>query len=274
MINALERGISPQGTSDTLTIRTLSRNPSQRFDKAKSGEGIQAALGTQSGTKNSLETDKEMSSDPNTTITSQDTGLSAIPELSEHSRTDSNGTRGRASRSGSGSARGGLITNSHRHPSNATSASVRRSTQSSDQPPFLPGSPILSASTSSSEGGVAPDDSISQTGWRRLAVVPPDNIDEETETIAPLSSVDLIMSGGLSVSSYLEGAYEMQRTDVALPNPEVTPEEAMEDLVLSSDLREWTPVPEGRRDEERQVEPSMRRDLHSLSESVENQIEP
>jgi len=134
------------------------------------------------------------------TTDSYDTGLSAIPELTEHSTSVRGG-----SRSGSGSGRGISITfpHSHRYPSNGTSNSVRRSIRSSEfQSPAIPPPPTsgpvdpssISVSpprTVPSEATVFPDDSISQATRQRLGLTIYSNsgfIEEETEAmLTPLT---------------------------------------------------------------------------------------
>ncbi|OAV87560.1 hypothetical protein PTTG_05363 [Puccinia triticina 1-1 BBBD Race 1] len=134
------------------------------------------------------------------TTDSYDTGLSAIPELTEHSTSGRGG-----SRSGSGSGRGiGLaFPHSHRHPSNATSNSIRRSTRSSEfqiAPAALPSTSegadpshisVSPPRTLLSETTVFPDDSISQTTRQRLGLTIYNNsglIEEETEAMLTLAT--------------------------------------------------------------------------------------
>lgn len=135
-------------------------------------------------------------SDQRCTTDSFDTGLSAIPELTEQSSSGRGG-----SRNGSGSARGGtgIFTHSHRHPSNSTYNSIRRSTLSSEHqtiatapaslngvadPSSIPVSPPLTVLT---ETTVFPDDSVSQAARQRLGLTIYSRsglIEEETEVMA------------------------------------------------------------------------------------------
>ncbi|PLW40259.1 hypothetical protein PCASD_08569 [Puccinia coronata f. sp. avenae] len=139
------------------------------------------------------------------TTDSLETGLSAIPEVTEHSTSGRGG-----SRSGSGSGRGISVTfpHSHRHPSNATSNSFRRSTRSSEFQVPLPPSISAPADPSNisvspprtilSETTVFPDDSISQATRQRLGLTIYNSsglIEEETEAMLtpstdPISPVE------------------------------------------------------------------------------------
>ncbi|KNZ50869.1 hypothetical protein VP01_41g5 [Puccinia sorghi] len=150
------------------------------------------------------------------TTDSYDTGLSAIPELTEHSTSGRGG-----SRSGSGSGRGISITfpHSHRYPSNATSNSVRRSNRSSEFqshaiPPPPTSGPVDPSSISvspprtvPSEATVFPDDSISQATRQRLGLTIYSNsgfIEEETEAmLTPLTDA-LSPVGEDNIQSTLE----------------------------------------------------------------------
>ncbi|KAA1085262.1 hypothetical protein PGT21_001110 [Puccinia graminis f. sp. tritici] len=134
------------------------------------------------------------------TTDSYDTGLSAIPELTEHSTSGRGGSR---SGSGSGRALSVMFPHSHRHPSNATSNSIRRSTRSSEfqiPPTALPSTSeaadpsnisVSPPHTTLSETTVFPDDSISQTTRQRLALTIYSNsglIEEETEAMLTLAT--------------------------------------------------------------------------------------
>ncbi|CAH7675318.1 expressed protein [Phakopsora pachyrhizi] len=148
---------------------------------------------------------------------SNDTGLSAIPEATEQSKTDSTGrSRRRGSRNGSGSTRGVSAFNpqSYRHSSNSTSNSILRSNYSSDQVPPPTTNPNSSGSSGGPCGGnyvcviadpstiptsppgtslqtetsVAPEDSASQAARRQLMIkqtsyLQPSRVAEEMEVV-------------------------------------------------------------------------------------------
>ncbi|KNE98204.1 hypothetical protein PSTG_08472 [Puccinia striiformis f. sp. tritici PST-78] len=233
--------------------------------------------------------DSPSDSEQRCTTDSYETGLSAIPEVTEHSTSGRGG-----SRSGSGSGRLINFPHSHRHPSTTTSTSIRPSALSSELQlplPALPATSLGAADPSTisvspprtviSDTTVFPDDSISQTTRQRLGLVAYSNsglIEEETEAMllpaaqgherephnptTPISHLSSPGSTGLLTRlAHAFGDGSLSTNHLDLQPYHYSGQDPSEEQVLQSDAHRWASLQD--RQSPYQHTGRLRRDLHS-----------